>query len=68
VKDKMREYIRQFFRPWRMVKASDVAAVGAFKSSTINALRNVIDEKEEGLFPSVSTVCTWTLRRHCACC
>jgi hypothetical protein len=38
------------------VKASDVAAVGAFKSSTINALREVIDKNDEDLFPSVSTV------------
>jgi hypothetical protein len=57
MKDKMREYIRQLFRPWRMVKASDVAAVGAFKSSTINALCDIIDENEEGLLPSVRTVC-----------
>ena len=56
VKERMRDYIRQLFRPWRIVKSGDVAAVGAFKSSTINALRDVIDEKEEDLFPSVSTV------------
>jgi len=56
VKEKMRHYIRHLFRPWRIVKAGDVGAVGAFKSSTIDALRNVIDDKEEDLFPSISSV------------
>jgi len=33
--EKMRDYISSLFRPWRLVKAGDVSAVGAFKSSTI---------------------------------
>jgi hypothetical protein len=53
---KMRNYIQNLFRPWKLVKAADVAAVGAFKSSTINALRSVIDKQKEELFPSNSTV------------
>jgi hypothetical protein len=48
--------IRQLLQPWKLVKASDIAAVGAFKSSTINALREVIDENGEDFFPSVSTI------------
>jgi len=52
----MRHYIRHLFRPWRIVKAGNVGAVGAFKSSTINALQNVIEDKEEDLFPSISSV------------
>jgi hypothetical protein len=47
--EKIRAYIRNLFRPWRLVKAADVAAMGAFKSSTINALRDVVDEKSEDL-------------------
>jgi hypothetical protein len=43
--EKIREYIRGLFQPWKLVKAADVAAVGAFKSSTINALREVVDER-----------------------
>jgi hypothetical protein len=54
--EKFKEYVRQLFRPWKLVKAADVSAVGAFKSSTINALRSVIDEKKDDLFPSDSTV------------
>jgi hypothetical protein len=45
--EKIRCYIRKLFSLWKLVKASDVAAVGAFKSSTINALRGVIDENDE---------------------
>ncbi len=43
LQSKIREYIKNLFRPWKFVKAADVAAVGAFKSSTINALHEVID-------------------------
>jgi len=39
-----------------LVKAGDVSAIGAFKSSTIEALQNVIDENNDGYFPSVSAV------------
>jgi hypothetical protein len=38
------------------VKAGDVSAVGGFKTTTINALRSVIDEKGEGFFPPASNV------------
>jgi hypothetical protein len=44
------------------VKAGDVSAIGAFKSSTIEALQNVIDENNDGYFPSVSAVWqAWSL-------
>jgi len=56
VNDLMRQYIRSLFRPWKMVKAGDVSSVGGFRTSTINTLRNVIDETGEGLFPSPTTV------------
>jgi hypothetical protein len=49
VKEKVRDDIQYLFCLWGIVKAGDVAAVGAFKSSTINALLNIIDEKDEGL-------------------
>ncbi len=32
---KIRCYIKNLFQPWKLVKAADVAAVSAFKSSTI---------------------------------
>jgi hypothetical protein len=54
--EKIRAYIHNLFCPCRLVKAADVAAMGAFKSSTIYALRNVVNEKSEDLFPSVRTV------------
>jgi hypothetical protein len=57
VNEKIQGHIFSIFCPWRLVKAGDVSAVGAFKSSTIQALRNVIDENNDGLFPSVSAVC-----------
>ncbi len=54
--EKIIAYICNLFRPWRLVKAADLAAMGAFQSTTINALRNMVDEKPEDLFHSVSTV------------
>jgi hypothetical protein len=56
LQERIWSYIQSLFRPWKLVKAADVAAVGVFKSSTINALHSVIDENKEDLFPSVSTV------------
>jgi DNA repair exonuclease SbcCD ATPase subunit len=44
-------YIKQLFRPWKLVKAGDVSSVGCFKTSTINALREVVDTEKEGFFP-----------------
>jgi len=38
------------------VKAGDLSSVGGSRTSTINTLRNVIDETGEGLFPSPTTV------------
>jgi seryl-tRNA synthetase len=40
-----KKYIKNLFCPWKLVKARDVSAVGGFKTTTINALRSVIDEK-----------------------
>jgi hypothetical protein len=48
--------VRHLFRPWKLVKASDVSPVGAFKTSSINALHDVIDEEGLGLFPSASSI------------
>jgi hypothetical protein len=52
----VKHYIRSLFRPWKMVKAGDMAAVGGFKTTNINALRNIIDENVEVYFPSTSMV------------
>jgi len=49
-------YVRELFKPWRMLKAGDISAVGAFKTSTIKALRDVIDYEKLGLSPSASSV------------
>jgi hypothetical protein len=63
--EKIRAYIRNLFLPWRSMKAADVAAMGAFKSSTTNALHDMVDEKSEDLFSSVSTVsCVRRLLLH----
>ncbi len=52
----MKHRICELFRPWKLVKAGDVSSAGSFKTSTINALRNIIDENKEQLFPSPTTV------------
>ena len=52
----MKQYIRSLFRPWKLVKAGDMAAVGGFKTTTINALCKIIDKDGEGFFPSASSV------------
>ncbi len=44
------------FRPWKLVKAGNVSATGAFKTSTLKELHEVIDEHNEGVFPSPSPV------------
>jgi hypothetical protein len=56
VHDIIKKFIRQLFRPWKLVKAGDVSAVGGFKTTTINTLRSVVDENGEGFFPSASAV------------
>jgi hypothetical protein len=38
------------------VKAGDMCSVSGFKTTTINALRTIVDENGEGFFPSPSTV------------
>ncbi len=38
------------------MKAGDISSVGSFKTSTINALQNVVDENGDGFFPSATTV------------
>jgi hypothetical protein len=48
--------VRELFHPWKLVKAGDVSSAGSFKTSTINALRYIIDEKQEQLFPSATTI------------
>lgn len=40
------------------MKAGDTSPVGTFKTSTIEALHKAIDEKKEGLFPSLKAVTT----------
>jgi hypothetical protein len=49
-------HVRHLFHPWKLVKASDVSPAGAFKTSSINALHDVIDEEGLGLFPSTSSI------------
>jgi hypothetical protein len=56
VSEVMRQFIRSLFRPWKLVKAGDISSVGSVKTSTINALRNVVDEAGVGYFPSASAV------------
>ena len=54
--DFAQSYVRDLFKPWRMLKASDMSSVGASKTSTIKALNEVIDSEGLGLFPSASSV------------
>ncbi len=49
-------HICHLFHPWKVVKAGDVSAIGAFKTSTVKALHEVIDENNEGIFPFPSAV------------
>jgi hypothetical protein len=56
VHDVIKQFITKLFRPWKLVKAGDVAAVGGFKTTTINTLRSVVDENGVGYFPSPTTV------------
>ena len=53
--DFVKSYVRYLFKPWRVLKAGDVSAVGAFKTSTIRALNEVIDH--EKLIFSVCIIC-----------
>ena len=56
VNEYMHQYVRNLFQPWRLLKASDMSAIGAFRSSTVKALNEVIDHERIGLFPSASAV------------
>jgi hypothetical protein len=56
IDDYVHSYIRDLFKPWRVLKAGDVSAVGALKTSTIRALNEVIDHENLGIFPSASSV------------
>jgi hypothetical protein len=44
------------FHHWIIFKAGDVSAIGAFETSIIKTLYEVIDENNEGIFPSPSAV------------
>jgi hypothetical protein len=44
------------FKPWRVLKAGDVSPIGAFKTSTVKALNEVIDHSNQGLFPSPTSI------------
>jgi hypothetical protein len=60
--DVVKARVRELFRPWKLVKAGDVSSAGSFKTSTINALREIIDGNNENLFPSATTVNhSWSL-------
>jgi hypothetical protein len=49
-------YVRDLFKPWRMLKAADELSVGAFKTATVKALNKVRDYERLGLFSSASSV------------
>ncbi len=38
------------------MKAGDTLPIGAFQTSTVDALHKVIDENDEGLFPGLKAV------------
>ncbi len=52
----VKAYIQKLFRPWKLVKAGDVSPVGCFKTSTIVALQEVVDDDDYGYFPSTRRV------------
>jgi hypothetical protein len=56
VSEVTRQHGCSLFYPWKLVKAGDISSVGSFKTSTINALRNIVDENDIGYFPSATTV------------
>ncbi len=51
-----RRYVRDVFKDWKVLKAFDCSAIGAFKTSTVQALNSVLDEGKIGLFPSTSGI------------
>jgi hypothetical protein len=48
--DYKKEFIRNMFRPSRLLKACDMGAIGSFRTGTIESLREIIDEEKQGLF------------------
>jgi hypothetical protein len=60
------QHIRQVFKEWRLLKAFDCSSVGAFKTSTLQAMHGVLDEEKNGYFPSASAVdrCRKLLDNH----
>jgi hypothetical protein len=50
------DHVKSLFRAWKLVKSGDTSPVGAFKTSMIEVLHNVIDEQDERLFPSLKAV------------
>jgi len=61
-----RQHIREVFKEWRLLKAFDCSSVGAFKTSTLEAMHSVLDEDKNGYFPSVSSLarCRKLLDEH----
>jgi hypothetical protein len=53
LKTSANDYIRNLFQPWKVVKAGDTSPVGAFKTSFIEELHEVIDEGNDHPFPSL---------------
>jgi len=49
-----RMHFREVFKEWKLLKAFDCSSVGAFKTSTLQAMHSVLDEHNNGLFPSAS--------------
>ena len=61
-----RQHIRLVFKEWKLLKAFDCSSVGAFKTSTLQAMHAILDEDKKGYFPSVSSVtrCRHLLDNH----
>ncbi len=61
-----RQHIRQVFKEWRLLKAFDCSSFGAFKTSTLQAMHSVLDEENNGYFPSASSLarCRKLLDEH----
>jgi hypothetical protein len=66
IKELKRMHIRNVFKEWKLLKAFDCSSVGAFKTSTLQAMHAVLDEDKNGFFPSASSVdrCRKLLDNH----
>lgn len=49
-------HIHNVFKEWRLLKAFDCSSVGAFKTSTLQAMHAVLDGEKLGYFPSASAI------------